>query len=211
MEELINPSEVCHRAFELIAAKDYGAAEKLLLNCMGKTEDDVSIALFHSVLGVISKMRGEFKMAFRHYGRAEKLIPDDPAVKLIVANLLVDEFGEYESAIRRAKKVLELVPHNAVFQHQCYIIMGLAYVKQGKKEKVKQMLSESMMKDFEAFVTTKNIDFRLVEELVRREWYLGLCRIFLETALSFATRVKEREWVDTISEMLKRFPAEKAA
>lgn len=82
-EEVINTSDVCYRAFELMRLKQLDDAEKLLSNCLSKVEDDVSKALFHSSLGVLYKMKGEFKTAWRHYERAEKLIPNDPALKII--------------------------------------------------------------------------------------------------------------------------------
>ena len=74
----VNASDVCYRAFELIAAKQYSDAEKLLSGTMSRTDDDAAIALYHSVLGVLFKVQGEYKTAWKHYQRAEKLLPRDP-------------------------------------------------------------------------------------------------------------------------------------
>ena len=100
----VAPSEVCYRAFELIAAKQYEDAEKLLALNMSRTDDDAAIALYHSVMGVLFKVQGEFKTAWKHYERAEKLLPDDPAMKIISARLLIEQFAEYDQAIKKAKK-----------------------------------------------------------------------------------------------------------
>lgn len=205
---VINPTEVCYRAFELMKGKQYEDAERLLTNCMTKTDDDVAVALFHSALGVLYKLRGEFKTAWRHYQRAEKLLPDDPALKIISARLLIEQFAEYDAAIKKAKKVLEIMPQNPVFRHQAFVTMGLAYGRKGNRKKAIEMLEKSMEGGFQGFVTTRNIDFNLVELLLRRTWGEDICREFLKRAHAFAKRVKEVEWVNLIEKMLDAFEKE---
>ncbi|MBI4126896.1 MAG: hypothetical protein HY465_05320, partial [Deltaproteobacteria bacterium] len=131
--EPTKPSDVCYRAFELMKAKQYAETEKLLVNNLARTEDETAIALYHSTLGVLFKLQGEYRTAWKHYERAEKLLPKDPALKIISARLLIDQFNEYDQAIKKAKKVLSLIPDNPVFAHQAHITMGLAYVKKGQK------------------------------------------------------------------------------
>lgn len=205
-EEVINPTEVCYRAFELMRARQLDDAEKLLVNCLSKTADDVACGLFHSTLGVLFKMKKEFKAAWRHYERAEKLIPNDPALKIISARFLVDEFSECDQAIKKARKVLELIPQNVVFRHQAYITMGLAYAKKGNKKKAIEMLSRSTDGDFEGFVTTRNIDFNLCETVLKKGWAEVEVKAFLEKAKKFAEVHKEADWVEIIQKMLKSFP-----
>ncbi|OGQ04320.1 MAG: hypothetical protein A2W61_06945 [Deltaproteobacteria bacterium RIFCSPLOWO2_01_44_7] len=208
-EELpINPTQVCYRAFELMKAKQYDDAEKLLANNLTHTEDKTANALYHSALGVLYKMQGEFKTAWRHYTRAEKLLPQDPALKIIMARLLIDQFAEYTQAIKRAKKVLEILPNNPVFCHQAYITMGLAYCKKGDKQKAIGMLEKSQEKDFEGFITAKNIDFQLVEMLLRKSWGVDSCYRFLNKALAFAKSRKEEPFIDAFQKMLNAFEKE---
>src|SRR3990167_1522246 len=207
-EEIVNPTDVCYRAFELLKLKQFEDAEKLLSNCMAKTNDEVSLGLFHSTLGVLYKMKGEFKNAWRHYERAEKLLPQDPALKIISARLLIDQFAEYTQAIKRAKKVLEILPNNPVFCHQAYITMGLAYCKKGDKQKAIGMLEKSQEKDFEGFITAKNIDFQLVEMLLRKSWGVDSCYRFLNKALAFAKSRKEEPFIDAFQKMLNAFEKE---
>lgn len=205
MEAANNPSEVCYRAFELLKSKQFDDAEKLLCNCLSKAEDDVSRGLFHSTLGVLYKMKGEFKNAWRHYERAEKMIPNDPALKIISARLLLDEFSEYDQAIKKAKKVLELIPNNPVFRHQALITMGLAYLKKGQKKKTLELLCSAMDGDFEGFLTTKNIDFNLCEAVLKKGWAEKEVKEFLEKAYKFAEAHKENDWVETVKRMLDAF------
>jgi tetratricopeptide (TPR) repeat protein len=204
----VNTSDVCHRAFELIATKQYGDAEKLLASNMARTDDDASIALYHSVMGVLFKVQGEYKIAWRHYQRAEKLLPDDPALKIISARLLISEFAEYRQAIKKAKKVLATIPGNPVFAHQAYTTMGLAFCGKGQRKKAVSMLETSWGEDFQGFVSAKNVDFELVEALVRRGWGLDSCRSFLAKAVDFATKTGEENYHSLFKRMLTAFDAE---
>lgn len=204
----ISPSDVCLRAFELMSAKQFDDAEKLLASNMARSDDDTAIALYHSVMGVLFKMQGEYKTAWKHYERAEKLLPDDPALKIISARLLVDQFAEYSQAIKRAKRVLELIPNNPVFAHQAYTTMGLAYAKKGDKKKAIEMLKESCVDDFQEFVSAKNIDFELVEAILKKGWSIAECRAFLEKAKLFAQKTEEGQYIRSFSNMLCAFDTE---
>src|SRR3989338_3146393 len=148
MTELINPSDVCYQAFSLMKLKQYDDAERLLTGGLAKTEDSVALGLYHSALGVLHKIKKNFKEAWRQYERAEKLMPNDPALKIIVARLLIDQFAEYDQAIKRAKKVLKILPNNPVFCHQGYVTMGLAFCKMKDKKKAVEALEKSIGKDF---------------------------------------------------------------
>ena len=206
--EEIRPSDVCHRAFQLMAAKQYVEAEKLLANNMARSEDDASIALYHSVMGVLFKVQGEFKSAWRHYERAEKLLPKDPALKIISARLLIGQFSEYSQAIKKAKKVLELAPSNPVFAHQAYTTMGLAFCKKGDKKKAIEMLEKSWGEDFSNFISAQNIDFELLEALIRKGIGLDSCRKFLRKARSFAEASGEEKYIEFTNSMLEAFEAD---
>ncbi len=201
----VNPSDVCMRAFELIGAKQYDDAEKLIASNMARTDDDAAIALYHSVMGVLSKVQGEYKTAWKHYQRAEKLLPQDPALKIISARLLIDQFAEYGQAIRKAKKVLEIIPDNPVFAHQAYSTMGLAHVRKGEKRKAVEMLNKSFGDDFHGFVSAKNIDFELVEALLKRGWGVDESRNYLTRARRFAQATAEAPFVQLFDRMLAAF------
>lgn len=208
--EEINPQDVCFRAFELMKTKQFEDAEKLLSNMLQRTEDDVALALYHSTLGVLFKMKGEFKNAWRHYERAEKFLPDDPALKIISARLLIDQFSEYSQAIKKAKQVLKIIPGNPVFVHQAHITMGLAYTKKGDKKGAEESLEKSMAMGFDNFITVANIDFHLVEALLKKTWAEGRCKAFLEKALALARTKKELEWINFLKKMLDAFPKAEA-
>lgn len=208
-EELpINPSDVCYRAFTLMRSQQFDDAEKLLNNNLNLTQDKTASALYHSSLGVLFKMKGDYKTAWKHYERAEKLIPNDPALKIIVARLLIEHFSQYDQAISRAKKVLKLIPNNPVFVHQAFTTLGLAYLRKGKKDLTLDCLERSIVEDFSGFISAKNIDFNLVEAVLRKKWDQGICRRFFETALAFARQKKEQNFVQLFQKMSDTFEKE---
>lgn len=199
----IQPQAVCLRAFELMRDRQFDDAEKLLANCLAKTTDPVSGGLFHSGLGVLEKLRGDYKAALRHYGRAEKLLPEDPSIKLIAARLLIDNYREYDQAIKKCRKAASLVPHHAVVVHHAKTLEGMAWAGKGNRGKAEAMLTESMIGDFQAFVTARNIDFQLVALCVKKQWGLVCCREFLTKARAFAESRHESPWVRTIDKILQ--------
>ena len=204
----INPSAICTRAFELMQSKQYEEAEKLLHSNLSKVDDDVAVGIFHSALGVLFKLKGETKTAYKHYQRAEKLIPEDPALKIITARLLIEQFAEYDQAIKRSKKVLAIIPDNPVFRHQAYITMGLAYLGKANKKKAIELLGKSVINDFHEFVSAKNIDFNLVEMLLRKGLAVKESKAFIEKALIFARSKREEMWIELTERMLAAFPEE---
>lgn len=207
-EPPINHADVCRRAFELMAARQFVDAERLLAGNMAKTNDTVAVALYHSTLGVLGKMQGEFKTAWRHYQRAEKLLPDDPSLKIISARLLIDQFAEYDLAIKKAKRVLDLAEDNPVFAHQAYTTMGLAWARRGNRKRALDMLEKSMGDTFEGFVSAENIDLNLLEAVLRRGWPSGVCQAFLSGALEFARRAGEQNYTALFQKMLTAFREE---
>ncbi len=207
---LFNSSEICYRALELIHSKNFDQAEKLLASNMTKTEDDTAIALFHSIMGVLYKVKGEYKVAWKHYERAEKLLPSDPALKIISARLLIDKFSQYMPAIRKAKKVLQLASNHPVFMHQAYTTIGLAYCKKGDRKKAISALTNSIINSFHDFRTPKNIDFELIEALLRKKWGIQDCQFFLVQANNFAIKCEDISFRTFIERMLTTFESDYA-
>ena len=195
--------DVCHNAFRLMRDHQYDDANHLLVSAMAKTDDSVATALYHSALGVLEKMRGDYKAALRHYQRAERLLPDDPAIKLITARLFIEVFKEYDQALKRCRAVEKLVPHHAVMLHHARTLEGLAWGAQGNRRKAVACLSASLINDFSDFGTSRNIDFHLVEWCVKKQWNLEVCREFLTRASAFASACNETTWNLTLGKILE--------
>jgi len=207
-------SERLYKAFDLMAAKDLEAAEQELNAGLGEAqikEDHVLAALFYSTLGVLYKIKKEFQKAWKFYEKAEKLLPDDPALKLISARLLIDVFGQYDTAIRRCERVLEISRSDPPFRHQAHVTMGLAFLKKGERSRAVQCLVSSMEDDFAGLISAANIDLKLIEALLRKKAGLDECRTYLQKARDFSASKNEEKYVELMNRLIEAFPAEGAA
>src|SRR5262249_35193664 len=116
-------SKGIYEAFRLMKEKNFDGAETLLKTGLEKAEsekNDTQSALFFSGLGVLAKIKGQFKDAWRYYEKAEKLLPEDPALKITMAKLLIDRFAQYDNAIKKLKIVLKVAKGSASFEHQAH-------------------------------------------------------------------------------------------
>lgn len=200
-----------YKAFDLMAAKDLENAAVELNDGLAEAldqEDTVLSAVFYSTLGVLAKMRREFQEAWRYYEKAEKLLPEDPALKLIAAKLLIEVFGQYDTAIRRSEKVLELSPNDPPFRHQALATKGLAHLKSGQMPEALKCLVQASEEGFAGLISAGNIDMKLAEALVRKKTGVTECRAYLAQALAFAEETEEEKFIQLFTRLLSAFDAE---
>lgn len=203
-------SKDLYKAFELLNQKKLDEAEKLLVKGLNEAKaanDPLLTGLFYSAHGILYKLKKDFRKAWKFYEQAEKLIPDDPALKIISSRLLVDYFGQYDTAIRKMNKVIEKVGDDLTFLHSAYGIQGLSYLKKGNKKKALECLEKSIGDNFKGLQSAANLDFRLVEALMKKKTELKSCRSFIEKALAFAKQTKERQHERILKRLLDEFPA----
>ena len=196
--------------FQLIGERKFTEAREHLEKGLRRVETGgfrTEIALFQSTLGFLEKAQGHLKEAWRWYEKAEKTLPDDPALKIIVARFLVEQFAQPEGAIKRAKRVLKLCPANASFLHHAYVTMGLAYLAKGEKKNALEMFDKSMEDDFAGLVSADSIDLHLVEAFVKRDWEMNRCRAFLEKGKRFAETSRNETALKTFDRLLASFEA----
>jgi len=208
MDSKIQSKEL-YKAFEWMRKKKLEEAEKCLQKGLEEAKavkDLVLEGLYYSAYGVLYKIKKDFRQAWKYYERAEKLIPDDPALKIISSQLLIDYFGQYDTAIRKMEKVIKQVGKDVIFLHQAYTIQGLGYLKKGDKKKALEALKKSIGDDFKGLQTVANIDFRLMQEMAKKKTALDTCRLFLEKALAFAKGTKEKQNQKILEKMLEGFP-----
>ncbi len=193
------------KALDLIRQKKYDAAEEILLKGVKEAEeqkDAVLAAVYYSTHGLLCKLKKDFRNAWKSYEKAEKLIPEDPALKIISSRLLVDYFGQYDTVIKKIDKVISQVGDDLTFLHQAYTLQGLAYLGKGNKDKAVASLKKSMGDNFKGLQTSANLDYQLVGELIRKKKDIPACRDFLNQALLFAKSKKEKMSQTLIEKML---------
>lgn len=210
MDEKI-PAEI-YTSFQKIKEKDWLAAETLLKEGLAKAsqaKNETQEALFYSTLGVLSKMRGEMKEAWRYYEQAEKILPEDPALKIISSKFLIEQFAQYDLAIKKLKKVIEIARHSPAFLHQSQALLAIAFLKKGEKKKAIEALKSAMADDFQNLPTAGGINLDVVEAFLSRNFEKELCENYLQKALQLAQARKEEKWTQALGRLLKGLSEER--
>jgi tetratricopeptide (TPR) repeat protein len=200
--------EEIYEAFRKMKEKDYTGAEMLLQDGLQKAEageDKTQMALFYSAKGVLSKLKGDFREAWRFYEKAEKLLPGDPSLKIIMAKLLIDQFAQYDTAVKRLKEVLKIAKGSGSFEHQAHATMAVAYLKKGDKKKAGEMFEKAMEEDFEKVASAEGLNFEVIETFLSRNFEAERCRRYVEKALALAKRRKEEKPVQFLTKLLESF------
>ena|SRR3989338_50369 len=197
-----------YTAFQKMKERDYQAAQSLLDKGLQKAElgkDNAQTALFYSTLGVLAKIKGEDKEAWRHYEKAEKLLPDDPSLKIIMAKLLIDKFAQYDNALKKLKQVLKVAKGSGSFEHQAHATMSIAYLKKGEKKKALEMLDRAMVDDFRNVTSAENLNFEVIEAFLARNFEMERCRRYVEKALDLARSRRETKPLQFLTKLLESF------
>ncbi|MBI4373901.1 MAG: hypothetical protein HY542_03390 [Deltaproteobacteria bacterium] len=204
--ENVNPQ--IYEAFQKIKEGNFPAAEKILkegLQGIAPAGDETQQALYHSTWGVLCKVKGEDKEAWRHYDLAEKLLPEDPSLKIISAKFLIERFAQFDTALKKLKKVLEVAKGSPSFEHQAHAIMALAYLKKGERKRAKTSLESAMAGDFQSMITAANINLDVIDGFLARNFEVGLCKAYLEKGLALAASKKEEKSVELFKKLLQSF------
>lgn len=201
-------SKEIYEAFRRMKEKDFTGAETLLKTGLEKAEADKNAtgsALFFSSLGVLAKVKGEFKEAWRYYEKAEKLLPEDPALKIIMAKLLIDRFAQYDNALKKLKTVLKVAKGSGSFEHQAHATMAIAYLKKGDKKKAVEMFDEAMTDDFANVTSAENLNFEVIEAFLSRNLEVERCQKYVEKALKLARSRREIRPTQFLEKLLESF------
>lgn len=204
-------SKELYTIFDLLGKRKLEQVEGLILNGIKVTKkngDTVLQGLFHSAHGIFFKLKKEFRKAWKAYEQAEKLIPDDPSLKIISAQLLLDYFSQYDIVIRKMNQVLRQVNVDFVYVHQANTLQGFAYLKKNRRQEAIDCLKRSVGKGFEGIQSAINIDLRLVEAFMKKKWEVELCRSFFEAARGIAHKTREAPLEKEFAKFLALFPAQ---
>lgn len=197
-----------YEALLKIKNRDFEKAESLLLQLLKKAQEIQTMdgkseqALVLSTLGVLEKIREDYKAAWRYYEKAEKLLPDDPSLKLIMAQLMIHEFSQYDVAIKKMKAVIELAKGSPSFEHQAYATMATAYLRKGDRKKSLEMFEKSMRGDFVEITSSHNINLDVIESFLARNFESDRCRSYLQKALALAQSKKETSQASFLNKLL---------
>lgn len=204
-------SHYVHAAFVELQKKSFDRAEAILNEGIRalqaardlSDEDTALLAVLYSSLGVLYKIKRDFREAWRYYDQAENLLPDNPVLKLISARLLIEVFSQNDIAIRKIKKVEDICLKDPLLSHHMHATYGLAYARQGNKQLTETELNHLLDLGFENMVSAGNLDFKLVEACVRKNWHRASCDSYLARALAFAKKTGEDAYIRLFERLLK--------
>ncbi len=201
-------SREIYEAFRRMREKDFTGAEALLQAGLAKAEDlknPTQSALYLSTLGVLEKTKGDLKAAWRYYERAEKLLPQDPSLKIIMAKILIDKFAQYDNAVKKLKTVLKIAKGAASFEHQAHAALAIAYLKKGDKKKAVEMFDLAMTDDFVNVTSAENLNFEVVEAFLSRNIEAERCRAYVQKSLALARARRETKSIAFLTKLFESF------
>lgn len=193
--------------FRLIKENKFTEAEQKIQDAVkvaAARQDKSAEALYLSALGVLYKVQKDYKKSYKFYQQAEKLLPDDPALKIIVATLLIEEFAQYDSAQRKLDKILSDKSQDLAITHHAQVLSALAQFLMGKKDQAKKILTEINASDFLRLRSTSNLNFKLVELFVAKSFAREECLTFLRKAKDLAVQARELPYQEAIQNLLSR-------
>lgn len=191
--------------FQHIKNKKYDEAKVLIqsgLDQSAKTKDAQAQALYLSAMGVLFKVQGDYKQSYKFYQKAEKLLPDDPALKIISATLLIEEFGQHDTALKKLEKIIASTETDAAILHHAQVLVGLALAQMGKMDAAQKKLRDINAQDFLVLRSATNLNFKLVEFLVKKKQAKDACITFLNKARELAIQKRELPYQGAIQSLL---------
>ncbi len=186
------------KVFVEIKKKDYDQALVLLNEGISAAQAEANtelVGVYYSLVGVLYKLKRDFREAWRYYDQAEKLLPENPILKLISARLLIEVFSQCDAAIRKVREVEKKGLVDPLMAHHVEATYGLAHAKKGDKGKAGDCLKKLIDAGFDRLLSAANIDFKLVELCVRKSWHKDLCKFYVDQAALFAQKTGETAYV----------------
>lgn len=180
--------------FQLMKANKLSEAEQKIqkgLDLASQKGNASLEGLYLSAMGVLHKIKKDYKKSYQFYQKAEKLLPEDPSLKMITATLLIEEFAQYDTALRKLEKILKDHSQDPALWHHAMALKGMALLLMGKKEDSLQVLQKIIASDFSALRSTANVNFKLPELLVKKQYALQECLLYLRKAKDLALEKRE--------------------
>lgn len=194
--------------FQLIHNKKFSDAQHLIADQIAEAkleQNPEKEGIYYTVMGVLLRAQKQIKPAYKFYQKAEKCLPDDFSIKLLNARFLIDEFHQYETALRKLDKILQQVDDDIVLQHQAKALKSIAAFQLGKKKMAEDLLQDLVAEDFTQFKTATNLDFKACEFFLKKNFAKDLCLAYLKKSLDLAKSARETPLVKVLQQLLDIF------
>lgn len=193
-----------YQSFQLMKQRDFDAADELIekgIEKAKKKKDETLQGLYLSARGVLYKLKKDYKESYKYYQQAEKLLKDDHSIRIITAILLIEEFKQYETAVKKLQKTIK-ESTDPVILHHAKAIQAIGYFMMGKKDLAKENFEYILAQNFESLRFAANLDFKMAELFVAKKFELKKCEAYLEKSLELAQDKKETGFEAVILKLL---------
>lgn len=205
LTDAIVEDENLYKAFRLMKSKKYGEAEELITDGIREFQekkDPHLEGLYHTVMGMLQRLKKDYTKAYKSYQQAERLLKDDASVKIVSAWLLIEQFKQYSTAERKMRKVLAVTKDPAL-SHHALAVCAVSLLLMGKKEDAAQCFQQLISEDFSRLRFAANLDYKTIEVFVKKKFMLAECREYLSKALALAKRQKEKTYILVTERLLR--------
>lgn len=193
--------------FRLMKEKNFEGAKIKIEEGIRKAQQNqnvVSEGLYLSAMGVLFKLKKDHKESYKYYQLAERLLPEDHSLKIISSTLLIHEFHQFDTAIRKLKKVLESANVDPVILHQAKALIAMAYFATAKKSLAKEILATMVIEDFSKLRSATHVNYKLPEYFILKNFELDACLAYLRKALALAKDKHEDNYIAVVNELIQQ-------
>lgn len=191
-------------AFSKMKQNEYQEAQDLLEKGYDRaveSDNQPVQGVYLSAQGLLLKLQGDFKKAYKIYQKAEKLLKDDPSIKIITATLLIDQFKQFDTAVIKLDKVLASEPDPGV-KHHALSLKARALFGLGKKKQAKECFEDLLTLNFESLGFAANLDFQTAQFFVGKAFETDLVKDYLKKSLTLAQEKNEKALTAVIQALI---------
>lgn len=207
--EVVVTDQNLYLAFQAMKKQDFDVAKKLIDEGVAHSKSQKNSeleGLYLSAMGLLFKLKKEYKKSYKSYQQAERLLKDDHSIKIISAVLLIEQFKQYETAIRKLKKIIGESEDPAIIHH-AQSLLAMSYFLMKKNDLAKEEFEKVLAADFKSLRYPANIEFKAVELFVNKKFNLNLCEQFLKKSLELAKQVRDQTYTAVIEALIQLIKA----
>lgn len=143
-------------------------------------------ASFRVFMAIALTLAGDLRAAEVAYLDAERDSPEDPLLKLRLANFFLDDLGQPERALSKIQEGLPILLRDRMTYHEAQSSLGVIYARMGRLSDAAEAFRELVRPEMLPGKEPRAYDLRLVMALAAKGVLLSECRLYVENLLSLA-------------------------
>jgi tetratricopeptide (TPR) repeat protein len=186
-------SESFRKAMKLMAQKQWDQAAEILSAEFEQAtlhNDSVRKALILSAMALQARARNQPKEAWKYYAKAERCLPADASLKILVAQFLLDIFGQADSCLSKIEPLLVRDDLEPGLRHGIHHLAGRALIKLGQWTAVSRHLELLISDPWNWVQRPEDIQLSLIGELLKKNKLKPAAIQYLNKVAEWAGRNK---------------------